>query len=177
MKKTYKKFHEIQLLFFFIVTIFVSMESKPSELTLQLRPTLTLEIAQKIAQACELKQGENKRVPVTIAIFDGGANLVLFHRMTGASLGSVTVAMEKGRSAANFPVATGQWGDYTFGEQGSPGIAFLPNIITIPGGVPIVTPNGDHIGGVGVSGSSGGDDEACALAGLTAVKQHLITVP
>ena len=47
----------------------------------------------------------------------------------------------------------------------------LPNIIAIPGGVPIKT--GDEvIGGIGVSGSPGVDDD-CVNAGLDKVKDQL----
>ena len=157
----------------FVVTATFSGISFSAEPTLKLIPILTLEIAHKIAQACETRQIKNSKPPVNIAVFDQGANLILFHRMTGATLGATAVALEKGKSTANFPVSTRQWEIATYSKKGSPGIAFLPNIITIAGGVPIITPDGVHLGGVGVSGSSGDDDEACALAGLEAVKRYL----
>ena len=171
------RFVDIASMFLFTVVISVSTHTFSAELALKLRPVLTLEIAQEIARVCEAKQINTNSAPVSIAIFDQGANLILFHRMTGATLGTAAVAMEKGKSTANFPVSTRQWGDATYGKKGSPGIAFLPNITTITGGVPIVTSDGVHLGGVGVSGSSGDDDEACALAGLAAVKQYLSTTP
>jgi uncharacterized protein GlcG (DUF336 family) len=47
----------------------------------------------------------------------------------------------------------------------------LPNVIAINGGVPIKVGN-DTIGGVGLSGSPGKDEE-CVNAGLAKVKQYL----
>jgi uncharacterized protein GlcG (DUF336 family) len=47
----------------------------------------------------------------------------------------------------------------------------LPNVIAIPGGQPIKSGN-DVIGGVGMSGSPGVDDE-CVLSGLEKVKDQL----
>lgn len=163
----------VSVLFVSFVSLSANASTKP---TLLLQPTLTLEIANEIAQACEARQKANKKPPVNIAIYDQGANLILFHRMTGATLGTAAIAMEKGKSTAYFSVPTRQWGRATYGEKGSPGIAFLPNITTITGGVPIVSAEGVHLGGIGVSGSSGDDDEACALAGIEAVKQYL-TMP
>jgi uncharacterized protein GlcG (DUF336 family) len=47
----------------------------------------------------------------------------------------------------------------------------LPHIIAIDGGVPIKVGN-DVVGGVGLSGSPGKDEE-CVNAGLAKVKQQL----
>lgn len=47
----------------------------------------------------------------------------------------------------------------------------LPNVIAIPGGQPIKVGN-EVIGGIGVSGSPGVDDE-CVDAGLAKVKDQL----
>jgi uncharacterized protein GlcG (DUF336 family) len=47
----------------------------------------------------------------------------------------------------------------------------LPNVIAIPGGVPIKAGN-DVIGGIGLSGSPGVDED-CVNAGLEKVKEQL----
>jgi uncharacterized protein GlcG (DUF336 family) len=48
----------------------------------------------------------------------------------------------------------------------------LPNVIAIPGGVPIKVGE-DTIGGAGVSGAPGGQDEPCVMAGIDKVKDQL----
>ena len=156
-----------------VILLMISSNTFSAEPTLTVKPVLTLEVAKVIARECEARQIEIKHPPVSIAIFDQGGNLVLFHRMMGSSLGAVAVALEKGKTAANFPVSTKQWEAATYGDKGSPGIAFLPNITTIAGGIPIVSAQGVHLGGIGVSGSSSDDDEACAMAGLDGIKKLL----
>ena len=42
-----------------------------------------------------------------------------------------------------------------------------------PGGVPIITETGVQIGGVGVSGATGDQDEQCAQAGIDAIRSLL----
>ena len=165
------RFFSLLSISFIAITLSASMVS--AEPLLKMIPTLTLDIAKKIAGVCESRQLNNKNAPVTIAIYDQGANLILFHRMTGASLGTGEVAMQKGKSAAYFPVATKHWAKAAYGKNGSPGIAELPHIVTLAGGVPIVTTAGVHLGGIGVSGSSGEEDETCALAGIDAVANDL----
>lgn len=155
------------------IAITLSASAFSAEPSLKMMPSLTLEIAKEIAGACEARQLTNNRSPVTIAIYDQGANLILFHRMTGASLGTSDVAMHKGSGAAHFPAPTKYWAKAAYGKSGSPGIAELPHIVTLAGGVPIVTSKGVHLGGVGVSGSSGDEDEACALAGIDAIASYL----
>jgi uncharacterized protein GlcG (DUF336 family) len=60
-------------------------------------------------------------------------------------------------------------------KEGSPqsGVRNLPGAVMIGGGV-IVQAGGATVGGVGVSGGPGGEaDEACAKAGIEAVRDKL----
>jgi uncharacterized protein GlcG (DUF336 family) len=41
-------------------------------------------------------------------------------------------------------------------------------VMAVPGGVLIQDQNGDTIGAVGISGDTSDNDEACAVAGITA---------
>ena len=54
-----------------------------------------------------------------------------------------------------------------------PGIAQVPGIIAFAGGLPIMTADKVHVGGIGVSGGTADQDEECAQAGLDAVKDAL----
>lgn len=72
----------IPLLFIAIVMTLAS-EVSADELQFTVRPILTLDIATKVADACEARQIRDKRPPVSITIFDRGANLVLFHHISG----------------------------------------------------------------------------------------------
>jgi uncharacterized protein GlcG (DUF336 family) len=49
----------------------------------------------------------------------------------------------------------------------------LPGVVALGGGLPVEA-GGTLVGGVGVSGAPGGDaDEACARAGIEAVREKL----
>ncbi len=54
-----------------------------------------------------------------------------------------------------------------------PGIAQVPGIIAFAGGLPIMTADNVHIGGIGVSGGTADQDETCAQAGIDSVKDAL----
>jgi hypothetical protein len=51
-----------------------------------------------------------------------------------------------------------------------PGIAQVPGVTAFAGGLPIMTEDRAHIGGIGVSGGSADQDETCAQAGIDAAK-------
>jgi uncharacterized protein GlcG (DUF336 family) len=135
-----------------------------------------LETAKKMADACEAKAAE-EGWKMNVAVVDGGADLVLFRRMDGAFLGSVEIAQMKAQSSAMFPFPTRGLGEIAFGKDGepggTPGLAFVPGLAAFPGGLPVMTAGGAHLGAIGVSGGTGDEDEACAQAALDAVADQL----
>ena len=142
------------------------------------KPTLTLEMAKKIADACEALQQEKAFRPVVIAIQDGGGDMKLLRRQDNAFLGSILGAEMKATSSSSFPFPSRLYGELAFGKDGAPGplpgIAELAGHAAFPGGLPILTKDGAHIGSVGVSGAaSADDDEECAQAGLNAIADML----
>ncbi len=137
------------------------------------KPILTLDMAKKIADACEAKAIAEGWRPVNIAVFDDGGNLKLFRRQENAFLGSIQVSQMKGHSSAMFPFPTRLFAELAYGKDGNagplPGLAEIPGIASFAGGLPIVTAGGQQIGGVGVSGATADEDEACAQAGVDAI--------
>ena len=115
-------------------------------------------------------------VRINAAVVDGGGTLAAFLRMPGAFLHSVDIAIDKAYTAASFGFPTAQW-PAVFGsdELLRIGLSQRPRLVVIGGGLPIRTqgPHGPEggalIGGIGVSGASAEQDEACALAGLRAI--------
>ena len=67
-----------------------------------------------------------------------------------------------------------EWAGRTAGDSPLAGQRLLADVVPLGGGVPIMIGD-DPIGGVGVSGASGGQegDEACALAGVEAIAEQL----
>jgi glc operon protein GlcG len=100
---------------------------------------------------------------------DGG-QLKHFSRMDGSFHISIEVSQMKANTSAGIPFSTRKFGEIT---QQIKGLELVPRTATFAGGLPIITASGQHIGGIGVSGASGDQDEACAQAGLDAVKDVL----
>ena len=58
-----------------VILLMISSNTFSAEPTLTVKPVLTLEVAKVIARECEARQIEIKHPPVSIAIFDQGANI------------------------------------------------------------------------------------------------------
>ncbi len=143
---------------------------------IETKPTLTLDLAKKMAAGCEAKAKQEKW-KMNIAVVNDGTNLVYFEHMDGAFLGSIYISQHKAITSANFPFSTRTFSELAFGAEGKPGmlpgIADVPGIITFAGGLPIMTGNKVQIGGIGVSGGTADQDEECAKAGLDAAADDL----
>ncbi len=136
----------------------------------EMRPILTMEMAQKMSAACVDKaRAEGWRM--NIAILDGGGNLKHFVRMDDAFLKSIDIAMIKAETSAGFPFSTKQVEEIV--KTRVPGLAFIPGIATFEGGLPIKTASGHHIGSIGVSGATAQQDGVCAQAAIDAIADDL----
>jgi uncharacterized protein GlcG (DUF336 family) len=127
--------------------------------------SITLEQAEQLSKAAKTKATEIG-VPMNIAIVDEGANLVSFHRMDNAWLGSVDISIRKAKTARFFDMNTGELGKLS--QPGGPlyGIEHSNGgLITFPGGVLLKDTSGRIIGAIGVSGGSVEQDHEVASAG------------
>ena len=109
-------------------------------------------------------------VRVNVAVVDASGVLAAFLRMPGAPLHSVEIAIDKAYTAASFGLATSQWTEVLQKHSSAvrDGLVLRPRFVAFGGGLPVLE-NGQRIGGIGVSGGSEEQDEACARAGLTAI--------
>lgn len=109
-------------------------------------------------------------IRINVAVVDAGGNLAAFLRMPGAFLHSIDIAIDKAYTAASFGLPTSQWHaalqDHSAAVR--EGIVRRPRFVAFGGGLPIVEA-GQRVGGIGVSGGSEEQDEACAQAGLRAI--------
>lgn len=131
--------------------------------------SVTLNQAEKISEAAKAKAIEIA-VAMNIAIVDEGANLVTFHRMDKAWLGSVDISIKKAKTARFFDMNSGEIGKLS--QPGGP----LYNIehsngglISFPGGVVLKDASGKIVGAIGVSGGSVEQDHGVASAGAAAL--------
>jgi uncharacterized protein GlcG (DUF336 family) len=118
-----------------------------------------------------LKKSTELETKMNIAVVDRGGNLVAFAREDGAWVGSVDISIKKARTATYFDMPSEE-----IGKLSQPG-GSLYNIehsngglITFPGGVPLTTPDGTILGGVGVSGSTVENDRLVAEAAAEGFK-------
>lgn len=144
-------------------------------IAIETKPTLTLDIAKKMAAGCEAK-AKKENWKMNIAVVNDGTNLIYFEHMDGAFVGSIAISQQKAITSANFPAATRDMAELAFGKEGKPGelpgIANVPGVITFAGGLPIMTGE-TQLGGIGVSGGTADQDEECAKAGLDVVAADL----
>jgi uncharacterized protein GlcG (DUF336 family) len=129
-----------------------------------MRPVLSDASAQAVISGC-VALAEEEGWNLAIAVYDTGADLKAFRRMDDTQLGSTGIAMWKGEAVANFPFPTGAMAEAV---ESTPALASAPGIAPLRGGVPLRTQDGAWIGGVGVSGATGEQDEQCAIAGAAA---------
>jgi uncharacterized protein GlcG (DUF336 family) len=108
--------------------------------------------------------------PLTVAVLDGAGCLVSFKREDGSSLLRPEIAQAK----AFGTLAMGMGGS-AIAQRASVAPAFVSavnalaggRIIPVPGGV-LIRSGKVIIGAVGITGAKSEEDEACAVAGITA---------
>ncbi len=136
--------------------------------SVEMRPVLSHQAIQVMTSACvELATAQGWRMH--IAVMDTSGALRGYLRMTDAQNLSNDIAMAKAYTSSGIARPTRMLSNFAFGDNGPTAFAFVEGINLFPGGLPIMS--GDvHIGGIGVSGATGDEDEQCAQAALDAAK-------
>lgn len=130
---------------------------------------LTLRDARTIIEAAEKKADEVGQ-PMNIAVVDAGGNLIAHIRQDGAWIGSIDISINKAWTSKAFDIQTKDLGDNSQPAQQFYGIHATNGgkVAIFAGGVPLVRDN-IVVGGLGVSGGTGDQDQSVALAGQTAL--------
>jgi uncharacterized protein GlcG (DUF336 family) len=155
----------------FILAGLVASVATAAEADLLARRDLSYSIAKTIAEtAIESCTGKGYRVSAVVV--DRAGETLVALRGDNASPHTMENARRKAYTALSFRTSTADYAkrfaadDPVVREQ-----VTLPNVIAIPGGLPI-TVGDEVIGGVGVSGSPG-MDEPCVQAGLDKAADQL----
>lgn len=132
-------------------------------------PKLTLADAKLMmegARAMAVKIG----VDMDIAIVDDGGNLLLFERMDGARITSITIAIDKAFTAGAARKSTREYGEVSGPGAPAFGInsAIQGRFMIFAGGLPIFVDD-QPVGGIGCSSGSPDQDEQVAQAGIDAL--------
>lgn len=134
--------------------------------------TLTLDQAQAALNASLAKAAEISS-PSSVAVIDGGRELLAFARMDGALLASPAISQAKAYTARSLGADTrdvsglAEPGGALFGIH-TAHLAVGRALITFGGGV-LVTVGGEVVGAIGVAGGSPDQDHEIAAAGAAAV--------
>ena len=134
--------------------------------------TLSIAGAQQAAQAA-LARCQKDGYTVAVAIVDRGGQPLVMLRDPLAGAHTPQTAINKAATAVSFRTDTTELAATTQAGKASSGIRHLPNVIAVGGGM-MIRAKGSIVGGIGVSGAPGGDnDEACAKAGIAAINDAI----
>lgn len=125
---------------------------------------LTASQASKIIEGCSA-HAKGRSQSHAIVVVDSGGHVVASLRMDGNSYGIAEFAQRKAEAVAAWRFSTEQM---QAAVTDTPGFASAPGVVTVPGGLPVFTPEGEFVGAVGASGEASADDAACAEAGIKA---------
>src|ERR1700733_1023461 len=133
-----------------------------------LSPDTALEAAQAALKQC---RADGFQVAVAVVDRFGQPQVMLRDRFAG--LPAADTATSKAYTALSLRAATSELAKAIKSGQMDAGLARLPHIAMLAGGLAIET-GGTLLGGIGVSGAPGGDkDEVCAKAGLDAIRDRI----
>ena len=124
----------------------------------------------RVAVDAALGKADELGLAMSVAILDGGANLVLFARQDAAILATIDVAVAKANTSVSLRMPTCDVHGLT--EPGQPlfglGAVSGGTYVTWGGGRPISVGDG-VIGAIGASGGTAEQDDQVALAGVAAL--------
>jgi uncharacterized protein GlcG (DUF336 family) len=139
--------------------------------TYQIR-LMTPETALKAAQAA-LKSCRDSGYQVAVAVVDRGGVTQVLLRDRFAGPHTPRMAVDKAWTAVSFRTNTTDLARLTAPGQPQSGVRHRPRVVTVGGGL-IIEGRGAILGGIGVSGAPGGEaDDACANAGIAAIKESI----
>ena len=162
----------VLLLATFASAAFISTLARADDAATVTYKSLTPEVALQAAQAA-MKTCRDNGYQISVAVVDrfGLPQVLLRDRYAG--LPGNDTATRKAYTALSFRASTADLAKSIRDGGLDPGLARLPNVAMLGGGL-VVESGGTLLGGIGVSGAPGGDkDEACAKAGLDAIRDSL----
>ncbi|MGE0215606.1 GlcG/HbpS family heme-binding protein [Mycolicibacterium sp.] len=133
--------------------------------------TIALTAARDIVAAVRAHSAENNFKPLTIVVLDAGGHVVAVEREDGSSIKRFEIAFGKAHGA--LALGMGSRSIMARAEQQPFFIAAVTSavggaLIPVPGGVLVRDPDSGVVGAVGISGDTSDNDEAAAVAGISA---------
>ena len=154
-----------------LVLLFLAFPALGADATFNVK-LLTPETALKAAQAA-LARCRANGYQVAVAVSDrmGVVQVLLRDRFAGPH--TVDMATAKAYTAVSFRTSTTELAEATQPGKPQSGIRNRPGVAAVGGGL-MIEAGGSLLGAIGVSGAPGGrEDDACAAAGIAAVRDEL----
>jgi uncharacterized protein GlcG (DUF336 family) len=143
----------------------------PAEAQILTHKDLSLALAMTIAQAA-MEKCTAQGYGISVVVVDRAGDTIVALRGDKAAPHTMENARRKAYTARTFRMATSEYAEkFATNDPVVLQQVTLPNVIAIPGGLPIKIGD-DVIGGAGVSGTPG-VDEACIQAGFDKVADQL----
>lgn len=146
----------------------------------QKRVTLTKRIHLDLALALlgdVQREATRAQLDLAVAIVDPSGVPVLTARTGDANFAALDIAVDKAYTAVAWKAPTSMWKELT--APGAPGWGMASSLsgraVVFAGGLPLWDSEGDFLGGIGVSGALPDQDEAVALAAVSA--HELVSQP
>ena len=130
--------------------------------------TLSSQQAHVILDRAQAKARE-LGLSVVVAVLDGGAHLKALHRMDGAVLASIDIAIRKASTAVLFQANSEDVWEYCKPGAPAPGLQLTNGgLATFGGGIPLRAADQSIVGALGISGGSVSQDVEVAQAAYAA---------
>jgi uncharacterized protein GlcG (DUF336 family) len=132
---------------------------------------LSLDMARTIADAT-LAECRAKGFHTSVAVVDRAGQALVILRDEAATAHTSEMARRKAYTARTYRLPSGEFAKRTTPDSPLAGQRDFPDILALPGGVPILLGK-EVIGAVASAGSNPESDDACARAGLAKVAELL----
>lgn len=129
------------------------------------KPYLNLAAVKTMVAAAEA-EASKRNVHVTICIVDDSGNLLFLQKGDGAGLNTIQFAQKKARHAAFYKKPSKTAADQLKNAEYQ--VLVFPEAFPNQGGLPIQI-EGQHLGGIGVSGAASEVDEAIGQIAIDAL--------
>lgn len=130
------------------------------------KPVLTLAAARNVGDVALQVAAQHGVSSATIVVVDQGGALLLLLRQDQSAPGCVDIGIGKARTAALFRQPTKTFKERL--EGGMQWVGIVPGIYPMSGGFPLVF-DGHVVGGIGVAGATGAQDDEIAQAAASAL--------
>lgn len=161
-----------QTLFVALAAVVACIGPASAQKLLTTYTTLTTTAARDAAQAA-LNRCQKDGYTVAVAVVDRAGQPLAVLRDNLAGAHTTATAIGKAATAVSFRTDTTELAATTQAGKPSSGIRALPTVVAVGGGL-MIRAKGSLVGGIGVSGAPGGDnDDVCAKAGIAAISDAI----